>query len=50
VKVLTLLRGDKVAYSVLRELAKAHGLSLGVPQRNGQGANHLVFLIATLTE
>jgi len=33
VKVLTLLRGDRVVYSVLRELAKAHRLGLGVSAR-----------------
>jgi len=33
VKLLTLLRGDRVAYSVLRELAKAYQLGLGVSAR-----------------
>jgi len=33
VKVLTLLRGDKVAYSVLRELAKGYRLGLGISVR-----------------
>jgi len=33
VKLLALLRGDKVIYSVLRELAKTHKLGLGVSAR-----------------
>jgi len=33
VKLLTLLRGDKIVYSALRELAKAYQLGLGVSAR-----------------
>jgi len=33
VKILTLLRGDKIVYSVLRELVKAYWLDLGVSTR-----------------